>query len=207
MMVAFAGAVAGAEAQTAPPTPWYVAGVAGATFGSSSGGLFGGEAGYQFSPKFEVFVEVGWATNVTPKFLKDRVRVVDAYLRSEQVGTVGSSIKDPMSYGSAGLRYYIDLGGRFKPFVLGGVGVANVRPKARFRINGSDVTSRLGDYGVQLGRDLTSHLSKPMVAAGFGVMLPQGRLRYDLSYRYDWVLTDQKVTGVHRLYGGVGYRF
>jgi opacity protein-like surface antigen len=90
-----------------------------------------------------------------------------------------------------------------------------VKTSAAFSVSGTDVTGHLLDvYGVQLGNDLASTLTKLFLTVGGGVTVPfKDRYLVDVSYRYGRIFPKtsqiQGDTGINtnRIQAGIGVRF
>jgi hypothetical protein len=87
--------------------------------------------------------------------------------------------------------------------------LASVKQDVAFTVGGADVTSNLaGQYGVQLGSDLSGSFTKPMLVAGAGAMWPVWqRLVIDAQFRFGRVFTDEGGLNIGRAGIGVGVRF
>jgi opacity protein-like surface antigen len=101
------------------------------------------------------------------------------------------------------------------PYGLLGLGGASVKTSAAFSVNGTDVTGQLLDvYGVRLGNDLSSTLTKRFLTAGAGATAPFGsRYLVDISYRYGRIspktseIEADKGINTQRVQAGIGVRF
>lgn len=195
-----------AFAQTAgSSSAGYVEAVAQSAFGNVTSQSFGAEAGVTVAKQLQVFVDVGQVRDTSPSTLGANAQIIAGFLSQGQSG-VGFSVRQPVTFGVAGVRYGFP-NGKFEPYVLGGGGVARVKRDVAFTIGGSDVTSGLQQYGVALGTDLSGSETKAMISAGAGVAwLAWQRLVVDFQYRYGRVLTDEGLN-INRAGIGVGVRF
>ena len=196
-----------ARAQTAADPKMYVEVNFGPTLGHKSDTFVGGEAGYHVTPALDVILEASHMGNVATTDLDDRAAIIANFLG----GTASTSFKVTM--GAVGLRYNFDLTSpRVRPYVLAGVGIANVKTEVAFAVNGAtiDPVSR----GVQLGGDLSGSHNKTILVFGFGVNVPfKTRYFADLGYRYGQILaktdnfeTDKSIP-TQRVVLGAGIRF
>jgi opacity protein-like surface antigen len=101
--------------------------------------------------------------------------------------------------------------GMWRPYIGLGIGVANVDTQVNCVVNGSDVTSQLPAYGIELGNDLTDSLNKTFVVVPLGV---QGdflkRYFVDVSYRFGTIRPrpdDRAGSSDDQRVCGIGIRF
>jgi opacity protein-like surface antigen len=146
------------------------------------------------------------------------VATTDVDARAQIIGNaIGASVSTVQraAYFDIGVKYRIlKEYGRWRPYVLLGVGAAGVKTTADFAINGNDVTGQLDQFGVQLGRDLSGSLTKAFLTVGAGASMPLGkRYQVDLSYRYGRIFAktsqidnDQGIN-TQRAQVGIGIRF
>jgi opacity protein-like surface antigen len=206
--VAF-GARASAQtpAGTASSEPRFYAAIDfGATFGHKSSGFFGGEAGARITGPLAVFLEGGQMRNVGSQDLDDR-----AFLIANAVGATASA-SYRINYFDVGVRYTPDMAWKARPYVVFGVGLAEVRATTSLAINGTTVDP--ASLGVQFGNDLNGTARKPFITVGGGVTYPlMKRLFFDGSFRYGRVLPNEEEgasdSGINtqRLQFGIGFRF
>ena len=112
---------------------------------------------------------------------------------------VAYSVKQPVTFGVAGLRYQFSPVGRLQPNVSAGFGMAKVTQDVTFTVAGTDVTGTLQQFGVTLGSDLTGSSTKPMITIGAGASLPVGRvLVIDFQYRYGRVSATDRSINISR---------
>jgi opacity protein-like surface antigen len=178
----------------------------GATFGHKSSGSIGAEGGAQISGPFGVFVEGGRMFNVGTEDLDARAQVVANAIG----GTVSASYK--VNFFDVGVRYAPEMSWKAKPYVMLGVGVAQVRSETALAINGTTVEPE--SVGVQFGTDLDGSVKKALIVFGGGAMYPlMNRLFLDASFRYGRIaaktseIENDKGINTARLQLGIGYRF
>lgn len=200
-----------ASAQTAAPasaSKLYIEGNVQSAFGNVTSQSFGAEIGLSVRPKTQVFFEVGLARDTAPETLGQAALIIGGYLTQAQSSAVGFSVKQPMGFGIAGVRYTIPYDEEFEPYFLGGFGLARLEHDVRFTVGGTDVTDNIGTYGVALGKDLAGSQMKPMASVGAGVVWHVGdQVFVDLQYRFGRVFTDGTGTNLNRAGIGVGFRF
>jgi len=198
-----------AQAQAAaggpgPDSKFYAEFNFGPTLGHQSSYFVGGEGGYKLTGNIDVFVEGGHMGNVGTSDLDDRATIIANHLG----GTASTAFK--VNYFNGGIRYNIDATPNIHPYVIAGVGFANVTTETAFTVNGVVVDP---STTVQLGSDLSGSLNKVMLVFGFGVHMPF-KTRYfgDLGYRYGPILksdsfeTDSTIPTQRIVLGG-GIRF
>jgi opacity protein-like surface antigen len=200
------------SSQAGPETARYYAEIdGGATFGHKSSGSIGAEAGYRFSGPYTVFFEGGRMMNVGTSHLDDRAAVI-----ANAVGaTFSASYK--VNYFDGGLRYLLpaNVVGRrlstWHPYATIGVGVAQVRAKTEFAVNGSTVPPE--SLGIFLGDDLNGTVNKALLTIGGGVTYElmrryfvDGTYRYGRIFKSDALEADRGIN-TSRLQVGFGVRF
>jgi hypothetical protein len=178
----------------------------GATFGHKSSGFFGGEGTYRLSGPLGIYVEGGHMMNVGTEDLDQRALTI-----ANAVGaTASASYK--LNYFDGGLRYAPAMNWSAHPYVLFGVGVAQVSAETVLSVNGTAVPPE--SLGVQFGNDLNGTSSKPFIVLGGGVTYPlMERFVLDGSLRYGRAMgkaeegaTDSGINTM-RLQLGLGVRF
>jgi hypothetical protein len=197
-------------AQTYKPydeSRFYVAGMAGVTFGNKTSSTFGVEAGMKMGDILEVFAEGGRMTDVTTGGTDTAAAAIGSFLGTLGRGSATWSVKTPANYGAIGARYLFPASGKFEPYVAATVGIANVDKQVAFALNGSDVTGSLPSLGVQLGKDLAGKTNNALFMLGGGVRMPFGAVLVDVGARYGRIFTDPAGTNLFRLTAAVGYRF
>jgi opacity protein-like surface antigen len=186
----------------------YVEGVIQSAFGNVTSQSIGAEIGVTIRPNLQVFVEAGQVHDVATAEIGTAAALMAGFLAQTQAN-VAYSVKEPVTFGVAGLKYIVPMTGPVRPYVLGGGGIASVQQNVVFTIGGSDVTSSLAtQYGVQLGTDLSGSFTKPMFVVGGGAMwAPWQKLVVDLQFRFGRILADDGGINVSRAGLGVGVRF
>ena len=143
--------------------------------------------------------------NVATSDLDDRAAIIANHLG----GTASTAFK--VNHFDVGVRYRIDGTPTIHPYVLGAIGVANVKTEVAFSVNGTVIDP---SSTVQVGSDLSGTLNKTMIVVGFGINVPfKTRFFGDLGYRYGAILakTDNfetdKTISTQRIVLGAGIRF
>jgi opacity protein-like surface antigen len=208
-LMASLGVSASAAAQTtsmAPDSKMYGEFNFGPTLGHKSDAFVGGEFGYRLTDMLYVIVDASHMGNVATTDLDNRAAIIANFLG----GTAATAFK--ANTFAFGVRYNIDATPTIHPYVLGAVGLANVKTEVEFSVNGTTIDP--ATRGVQLGGDLSGTHNKTIVVIGFGVNVPfKNRYFADLGYRYGQILakTDnfETDTGIptQRVVLGVGIRF
>jgi opacity protein-like surface antigen len=198
---------AGQSAAAGPDTSRYYAEVnGGATVGHKSSGSVGGEFGYKIMGPYIVFVEGGRMMNVGTSHLDDRASLI-----ANAVGATFSAAYK-VNYFDAGLRYNVPrMINMLHPYVTVGAGVAQVRAKTEFAVNGTTVPAE--SLGIFLGDDLNGKVNKALLTIGAGVTYELMRRYFiDGTYRYGRVFSSNALDNDHgintsRLQIGFGVRF
>lgn len=202
--------VASAQAPAAAPDTerGYVEGVIQSAFGNVTSQSYGAEFGVTISPNLQVFVEAGMVRDVATSDIGAAAQTIAGFLSQTQAN-VAFRVKEPVTFGVAGLKLIVPTAGRLRPYVMGGGGLASVTQDVAFTIGGNDVTNSLAaQYGVQLGSDLSGSFTKPMIVAGAGAMWPAWqRLVIDFQYRFGRIFAEDGGINVSRAGIGVGLRF
>jgi opacity protein-like surface antigen len=186
----------------------YAEGVAQASFGNVTSNSFGAEIGVNIRPDLQVFAEGGHMGDVATPAISAAAMQIAGYLSQSQSSPVGYSVKQPVNFGAAGLKYLPPIHGPFQPYVLGGLGAAKVTQNFNVTIGGTDVTSSLDQYGVTLGTDLSGSFTKLLLVLGGGVNYTVFQhLLIDAQYRYGRIFAEDQAINTHRAGIGVGVRF
>jgi opacity protein-like surface antigen len=204
-----------AEAQTAAgggagatESTGYVEGIAQSAFSNVTSQSYGAEAGFTITTGLQLFVEAGRIRDVATSDLGLNAQTIAGALNQSQNGLFSYLVKEPVTFGVAGLKYLIPVAGNLQPYVMGGLGVARYTKNVRFLVSGTDVTGNLAQYGVVLGSDLSGDFTKPMLSLGLGVVWPiRQPLVIDFQYRYGRIFADNQGISVNRVGVGVGVRF
>ena len=188
--------------------PTYSIGVAGASaFGNVTSQAFGAEAGINLSSSLGIFIEGGRVVDAAPASLGTSAEIVAAHI-GLTAANVGYTVKQPVDFFAAGLRYWIDIHSKLAPYILAGAGIGMVKPDAEFTVGGTNVNSNLGQYGVALGSDLSGTTTQLMLDAGAGARYPLGDHFYaDLEFRYNRVFISGRNIPFSRVGLGLGVRF
>jgi opacity protein-like surface antigen len=172
---------------------------AAATLGHKSDSAFGAELDYRFNDDWDVFVEAGRMGNVASSALDARAQVI-----ANAIGASTSLVQRAV-YLDFGARYRLMARGRWDPYVLMGLGAANVKTRTTFSTN-SDL--------VALGTDLAGTLTKPFLMIGGGATMPvKQRYVLDLSYRYGRIfartgeIENDNGVNTQRVQVGFGFKF
>jgi opacity protein-like surface antigen len=206
--IARAQTTAGGAGGTGEPGQGYVEGVLQSAFGNVTSQSYGAEAGVTIITGLQVFVEAGRIRDVATPDLGLNAQKIAVALTQMQSNTVGYIVKEPASFGVAGLKYLIPVRSKGEPYIMGGIGVAKYTQDVRFLVGGTDVTGSLAQYGVVLGSDLSGAFTKPMLTLGGGFTWPiWERLIVDFQYRFGRILAESQGINVNRAGIGVGVRF
>jgi opacity protein-like surface antigen len=183
----------------------YVEAVAQSAFSNVTSQSFGGELGVTLGDGLQLFVEGGMIRDAATSDISSGATQVALALGALQPAGVSYAVKEPVSFGVAGLRYVFS-GSRVQPYVLAGGGVARVKKDVRFQLDGVDASSSLAQY-VTLGSDLSGTTTKPMLSIGAGaVWSVWKRLIVDFQYRYGRIFDDTPIK-TSRAGAGIGVRF
>ncbi len=202
------GSVAHAQSAALATDSGYVEAVAQSAFGNVTSQSYGAELGVTVYPNLQVFVEAGQTRNVATAAFSAAAQTIAGGLSQTQAN-VGFSVKEPVTFGAAGLRYVIPVtGSKVQPYVLAGAGIAKVKQDATFTIGGTDVTSTLQQFNTQLGTDLSGSFTKPIIVFGGGVAYPVWQqLLVDFQFRFGRILAEDEGINVSRVGIGIGVRF
>jgi hypothetical protein len=184
----------------------YVEGVIQSAFGNVTSQSFGIELGFTLRPNIQVFGEVGKVRDAATSSIGAAAQIIAGALSQTQAN-VAFQVKEPVTFGVAGLKFIVPTAGALRPYVLAGGGVASVTQDVAFTVGGTDVTSNIGSLGVTLGTDLSGTFAKPMIVVGAGAMWPWQRLVVDFQYRFGRIFAEDEGINVSRAGIGVGVRF
>jgi opacity protein-like surface antigen len=206
--VAHAQTLAPPAGQATAPNKGYVEAVAQSAFGNVTSQSYGGEFGVTMRPNIQVFAEFGQTRNVATAELSTAAQTVAGGMSQTQ-SNVGYSVKEPVTFGAAGIRYLIPMqSGKAMPYVMVGGGMAKVEAKTAFTVGGTDVTSNIQQYGVVLGTDVAGSSTKPLITFGGGVGYPiWQQVVLDFQFRYGRIFAEDQGINVTRAGIGVGVRF
>jgi opacity protein-like surface antigen len=209
--LAFALMAAAAQAQTRPgssgPATGYAEVVAQSAFGNVTSQSYGGEIGFAVRPGVQIFVEAGRTRDAAPAELGANAQMIAGYLTQTQSG-VSFTVKQPVTFGVAGVKLQVPTESRAQPYVLGGFGLARYTQDVHFLVSGTDVTGTIATYGVVLGSDLAGSLTRPMMTLGGGVAVPvYHNILIDLQYRFGRIFASGEGININRAGAGLGVRF
>jgi hypothetical protein len=204
------GGTAYAQAAASPaPMKGYVEAVAQSAFGNVTSQSYGAEVGVNIRPSIQIFVEAGQTRNAATAALSTNAQKFAAGLG---VTNVGYTVKEPVTFGVAGVKYVIPAeGSKVMPYLMAGFGAAQVKQNVTFSVGGTDVTNNLSQFGAILGTDLSGTITKPMLLVGGGVAWPVWRqLVIDFQGRFGRVFpldTGEDAINITRAGIGIGVRF
>ena len=206
-MLTFAS-VARAQSPAQGPSIGYVEAVAQSAVGNVTSQSYGAELGFTVYQNLQVFVEGGQTRNVATAAFSAAAQNFAAGLSLTQAN-VGFSVKEPVTFGAAGVRYVIPVAGsKVQPYVLAGAGIAKVKQDATFTVGGTDVTASLSQFNAVLGSDLSGSFNKPIIVFGGGVTYPVWQqLIVDFQFRFGRILAEDEGINVSRVGIGIGVRF
>ena len=178
----------------------YVQGVGGATFMAETSGLFGVDAGVHLTRNVVVFGQAGRMNNVLPQDIQDDIDDAAVQLEAFFGRPWLFDAKVRASYAGGGVRYFLPVRARLRPYVTGGVGMVNYAGSLRERELG-DVL----DLAISLDVVESDDVKGTEIAyeVGGGIVVPRGRLLIDAGYR----LMNVRGVNVSRVIGGAGFRF
>ncbi len=173
------------------------------------------EGGVRVAPHLFVFGDVGQFRNLQPSDVQPAVDNAAAITADQGLGVIGTG-RVPAVYSVGGVRYEAGTRTRISPYVLGGVGIARLKPTARFTYEsgtlpdgstptvGDDVTSQLESAGAF---SLPPASNAFMITMGGGVSVPVSRhWAVDADYRFARVAADTPLNAQDATFG-FGYRF
>ena len=175
-----------------------------------SGGVFGAEVGARVWRNLDAYFEAGSFGDVVTQQQLDVATPLTAYLQQTQGQPATSTVKMPTAFVGVGARWVfekVNLAGWVKPYVQFSVGGARVKREPTFTLAGSDVTSSLSQYGVQLGADMTATEHRAALTGGFGALVPYRMLYVDVGYKLTSIKIPAESINVSRLHIGIGARF
>jgi opacity protein-like surface antigen len=208
MLILCAGAAtASAQATPAQSTsalPGYVELVANSTFGNVTSQAYGGEIGYRVWNEAQLYLEGGVVRNAATSSLDTAAQTIAAALGQLQPSAVTYSVKQPVSYFSAGIRFPLSTHAKVTPYVIAGFGLAKVKKDVTFQIASSEPITQY----VTLGEDLTGSQNSPLLNVGAGVAWPVWqRMVIDFQFRVMRVFAEDEGMNIGRGGVGVGFRF
>src|SRR5580693_8187142 len=119
-MLALAGVASAQTPASASDTDHgYIEGVVQSAFGNVTSQSFGAEVGFTVMPNIQVFVEAGRVRDVATSGLGAAAQIIAGGLSQSQAN-VGFRVKEPVTFGVAGLKYVVPTAGKLRPYVLAG---------------------------------------------------------------------------------------
>ena len=175
------------------------------------------EGGVRVAPHIMVFGNLGHFSNLIGD-LQPTLDATTANLADTQalgVTATGST------YGTSGIRVELPIGGRVRPYVLAGIGMARLKPTAQLAYAtgflpdgsapsvGTDITTSLATAGSFTAPSPSNSL---MTTLGGGVEVPlASHWVVDAGYRYSRIAADPLLTApgmnANGMTFGFGYRF
>jgi len=179
-----------------PPGRLFIGGIGGAGAVQNVGGVLGGELGLRVSDHIDFFGEGVWLQDVATRRRLGLASEVASILQTSQGSAASGTIVAPAVCVDAGARFTL-TGGRVRPYVVLGAGMARMTLKPTFTLAGSNVTANLTTYGVTLGSDLSGESTEPAFTGGLGVLMGQGRWYLDGGLRATRIqAVDEGITAV-----------
>jgi opacity protein-like surface antigen len=198
-----------AQAAAAPgtpvsPTKGYAEVVANSTFGNVTSQAYGGEVGYKVWREAMAFVEAGQVRNAASAATSNAAQLIASALSQLQPAAVSYSVREPVTYFAAGLRFPLATEGKVTPYALAGAGVGQVKKDVSFTIASSEPVSQY----VTLGEDLNGTETKALFTVGGGVMWPvYQKVILDVQFRLMRVFTEGEGLNIGRVGIGLGVKF
>jgi opacity protein-like surface antigen len=157
------------------------------------------EAGVRIAPHLSLFADVGRFHNLQPSDVQDNVDLTTLASADAGLSVIGTG-RVPAVYSVGGARYQTAAVGRVVPYVVGAVGVARLKPSARFTYSSGTLpdgsTPGVGDdVTTQLESAFDFSLPMPtnafMATIGGGVEIPLARhWAVDADYRFARINAD-----------------
>jgi opacity protein-like surface antigen len=178
------------------------------------------EGGVRIAPHVMVIGDIGRFGNL-PADLQPTLDATTSTLAANQGLSVIGGGSLPASFFTGGLRVEVPTRSRVTPYVLGGVGIARLNPKAQFTFSsgilpdgstpaaGTDVTMAITSAGSFTAPPASSAF---MFTLGGGVQIPVARHWVaDAGYRYSRIAADTTLSAspltTNGMTFGLGYRF
>jgi opacity protein-like surface antigen len=157
------------------------------------------EAGVRIAPHLSLVADVGRFHNLQPSDVQDNVDLTTLASADAGLSVIGTG-RVPAVYSVGGARYQTAAVGRVVPYVVGAVGVARLKPSARFTYSSGTLpdgsTPAVGDdVTTQLESAFDFSLPMPtnafMATIGGGVEIPLARhWAVDADYRFARIEAD-----------------
>jgi opacity protein-like surface antigen len=173
------------------------------------------EAGVRVAPHLSLFADVGHFHNLQPSDVQDNVDLTTQASADTGLSVIGTG-RVPALYSVGGVRYQPAMIRRVAPYVLGGVGVAHLKPTARFTYSsgtlpdgstpavGDDVTTQL-ESAFDFSLPLPTNAFMATVGGGVEVQLAR-HWAVDTDYRFERIQADTPLNAQGATFG-IGYRF
>jgi len=181
-------------------------GVIGAGAVQEVGVQAGGTLGIRLTQTLELVGEGIWTANTATRRRINLASNVGTYLQTTQGTQVSATVEAPTVFAGGGLRLLFGSR-RWRPYAVITAGVARITLQPEVTVGGGDITSRLSEYGVTLGRDLAGSMTEPAVSGGFGLRTRRSDWFVDAGIRYIYIQTDGQATGVIGIGSTVGRAF
>ena len=210
-----------AQEQTGTEARGYVSGLGGLSvaLGNKSANTVL-EGGVRVAPHIMVFGNLGHFSNLMGD-LQPTLDATTANLANTQGLGVTATGSLPATYGMGGIRIELPMGGRVMPYVLGGIGMARLKPTAQLAYAtgflpdgstpsvGTDITTSLAAAGSFTTPSPSNSL---MTTLGGGVQIPLApHWAVDAGYRYSRIAADTALSApamnTNGITFGFGYRF
>src|ERR1700737_1758525 len=94
----------------------YVEGVIQSAFGNVTSQSFGAEVGFTVARNVQVFVEAGRIRDVATPGISAAAQSIAGFLSQTQAN-VGFQVKEPVTFGVAGLKFVVPTAGTLRPYV------------------------------------------------------------------------------------------
>jgi hypothetical protein len=183
-------------ATSEPAGHLFIGGIAGAGSVQNVGGAAGAELGLRVANRIDLFAEGVWMQDVATRHRLGLASEVASILQTSQGSVATGTIEAPAVCVDAGARFTL-TGGRVRPYVVIGAGMARMTLKPTFTLGGSNVTASLPTYGVTLGSDLSGESTEPAFTGGLGLRMAQGRWYLDGGLRVTRIqAVDEGITAV-----------
>jgi opacity protein-like surface antigen len=206
----------GADAQT--DAHGFIEGSLGSTFGNQTSGSYGGQVGFDVTPKVQFVVDFNYMNNIINSTLATSVTTaIGTYIPP---GGQPASVIHEAGYSYAvGLRFLAPRG-TVKPYVQVRAGLMHLNlaiqdaagndTTQRYTANSinSNGTTTVAPLGSTFGN--AADVSATKFAAGFagGVEVPVAQhLLVDLGYEYSRPFNTATTFNINRVYIAFGYRF
>jgi opacity protein-like surface antigen len=178
-----------------------VYGLGGLTFGTETGGVFGGGGSAAINENVAIIGEVGRMTNVLPESVQD---VIDLVLDFTELGTGLESnldVKVPAVYGFGGVRATGNSSSRVTPFAEGGFGVAQLTLDLDLQVAGIDFSEIIDLF------DFPDETVAMFVAGGGVNVQMNEQASVDAGFRYTRLFSEDGGVNVGQVYGAVRIGF